>query len=236
MPIAIQGGKPLSRTLLFAIAFVAVACPARAEEPAASEPCPIREFFRQIAGEWVGVCKQSTDGRAADDKYFRAVITEANSGCFKAEFEYFRTGDGGKLTRIGGSSVTTTISSDCQATTRIVGSGELLVDNKPKKQEHDLTECLTTTGPSAIAARGSGSLKVLGMPLGLGKLGKVRDDQSSWSLTGGTLSIHQSLSIAFRALCFSKGFKLDATYSAVRGSDIASQVPKEETTASKAGG
>jgi hypothetical protein len=65
------------------------------------------------------------------------------------------------------------------------------------------------------------------MPLGLGKLGKVKDDQSSWSLSKGTLTVHQSMNIVFRALFVSKSFKLDACYTAVRGTDVSSLLKKE---------
>lgn len=214
---------------------IALACSALCAEtkPAAGA---IKDFFQGIVGEWVGVCKQSTDSRPADDKYFHALITDKGDGHFVAKFEYYRVNDDGTLSRVGLSDVTATIVSENQATTKIIGNGELLVDNKPKKQEHELTESLSATGSGTVEARGNGSLRVMGMPLGLGKLGKVRDDQSSWSLSGGTLSIHQSLSIVFRALCFSKSYKFDAAYTAVRGSDVSSQIPKQSPIVTKSGG
>lgn len=239
MPRAIlrpREGKRLFRIILTILACVVIALPAASEQTSKPTSCAIGEFFHGIVGEWVGVCKQSTDSKSADDKYFHIVITDTGSGHYTAKFEYYRVNDDGTLARIGTSNFTATISSDRQATTRIIGNGELLVDNKAKKQEHDLTESLTSINSETVEARGSGSLKVLGMPLGLGKLGKVRDDQSTWSLSGGTLSIHQSLSIVFRALCFSKGFKVDADYSAVRGSDISSQIPKQTPALTKSGG
>lgn len=187
----------------------------------------IAEFFRGIVGEWVGVCKQATDGQTADDKYFHAQISESATGSFSAAFEYYRLSETGTLVRIGSSSVTATIApTGSTATSRVTGTGEVLVDKKPRKQEHDLTEALTLISDGSVQGTGTGTLKVAGMPLGVGKLGKVRSDTSSWSLSNGTLSIRQSLSIVFKALCFGKSFKVDATYTAVRGSDVASQIPK----------
>lgn len=191
-----------------------------------STPAPgIAEFFRAIAGQWIGVCKQSTDNEPADDKYFRAIIKESSPGLFEAHFDYYRVGDNGALQHIGSSNVTATISA-AGATGRVLGDGEVLVDQKVKRQEHDLTETMTATGTGIVTARGSGSLKVSGMPLGLGKLGKVKDDQSSWSLSNGTLTVHQSMSIVFKALFLSKSFKVDASYTAVRGADVATLLPK----------
>ena len=223
------------RAFLVIIACLTLISPSYCE-PVKPAPGSIGEFFHGIVGEWVGVCKQSTNDQAADDKYFHVVITDKGSGQFSAKFEYFRVNDDGSLTRIGVSDVSATVSSANQASTRIVGSGELLVDDKPKKQEHDVTEVLSSTGSGTVEGHGTGTLKVMGMPLGLGKLGKVRDDQSSWSQSGATLSIHQSLSIVFRALCFSKSFRFDAEYTAVRGSNVYSQVPKHKSVLSKSGG
>jgi len=69
-----------------------------------------------------------------------------------------------------------------------------------KKQEHDLTESLGWIGDGQLRGHGTGTLKVFGDASGTCKLGKVRDDQSAWALSTGTLYIQQSLNIAFRAL------------------------------------
>jgi len=195
--------------------------------PDSTQLCPIAEFFRAIAGEWVGICKQSTDGEAAEDKYFHACVRESGKSCFEARFDYYRLDTTGAPVRIGGSNVVVTVASDCTATGRVTGDGEVLVDQRSKKQEHDLTESLTWLAPDQLQGRGGGSLKVYGMPLGLGKLGKVRDDRSAWKFANGTLSIQQSLNIVFRALCFSKSFKIEASYSAVRGSRL-SDIPAKQ--------
>jgi len=205
------------------------------DDCAAPQAGGIAEFFRAIAGEWIGICKQTTDDDAAEDKYFRAVIKESSPGLFEAHFDYYRADCKGAITHIGSSNVTTTITS-AGATGRVVGDGEVLVDSKAKKQEHDLTETMVSTGNGTVTARGGGSLKVSGMPLGLGKLGKVRDDQSTWCLSGDTLTVRQTMSIVFRALFVSKSFKIDASYTAVRGSDVRGLAAKQAIAASKIGG
>lgn len=205
-------------------------------QPAPEPICPIAEFFRTIAGEWVGICKQSTDGDAADDKYFHVCIREASKSCFEARFDYYRLDGTGAPIRIGGSNVVVTVASDCTATGRIIGNGEVLVDKKSRKQEHDLTESLTWLAHDQLQAHGCGSLRVYGMPLGLGKLGKVRGDRSAWKFADGTLNIQQSLDIVFRALCFSKTFKIEANYSAVRGCSLSDVLPKQPEDIAKSGG
>jgi hypothetical protein len=225
----------LLRAALVVALGLAVGSGAFAQSSTTAPCCPIAQFFRGIAGEWVGVCRQSTDGQCAEDKYFHVSICEEGASCFAARFDYYRLDSSGALVRIGGSSVIVTVASDCSATGRITGNGEVLVDHKPKKQEHDLVESFTSTGDGQIQARGTGTLKVSGMPLGLGKLGRVREDQSSWVVSNDTLSIIQRLNIAFRALCFCKSYKIEACYTAVRGSDVSSQVRQQPADTPKSG-
>jgi len=182
----------LLRTLLIvlALAIASTTAGAQSNQPTSGG---MAEFFRGIVGEWVGVCKQSTDGQPTDDKYFHAVISESEPSTFTARFDYYGVDAGGVVSRIGGSSVTTTIAaSGLSATGKIIGDGVVSLDRKLRKQEHNITESLTLTSAGAIEARGTGAFRVFGMPLGLGKLGKVRDDQSVWSFSTGTLSIRQS--------------------------------------------
>ena len=209
--------------------------PVLSDECAPPPIASIAEFFRSITGDWIGICKQCTDNDPADDKYFHAVIKESKPGLFEAHFDYYRADSKGAPLHIGSSKVTTTITAT-GAVGRVVGNGEVLVDRKTKRQEHDLTETLTATPAGVVTAKGSGSLKVSGMPLGLGKLGKVKDDQSSWSLANGTLTVRQSMNIVFRALFVSKSFKIDASYTAVRGSDVSSLLAKQANAGQKSGG
>ena len=229
------------RIVFIAIALATFGCQACCADTVTPEnaqqaTCPIAEFFRGVLGEWVGVCKQSTDGKTTDDKYFNVSIRETSANNFEAKFDYYRFDTTNKFARLGGSSLKIVVASDCSATARVIGEGEVLVDNKPKKQEHDLTESLTLLSQEQLQARGEGDLKIYGMPLGIGKLGKVQDDQSSWKITNGALSIQQSLSIVFKALCFSKSFKIEADYAAVRGSDLSNLIKKQTAKTTTAGG
>lgn len=172
-----------------------------------------------MSGDWVGTYKQSTNGQAGPESYFKVTVKEGASGTYTAHFEYYNLDAKRALQQIGASDATTTITSPTSATSKIVGTGEVMVDCKAKRQQHDITENLTWNC-GTMTGRGSGSLKVSGMPLGLGKLGKVRDDQSTWQICGDTLTVHQAMSVVFRALFISKSFRVTVDYTATRGTDV----------------
>lgn len=185
------------------------------------------EFFNAIEGDWVGVCRQTTDGKTLEDKYFQATVQKQSNGLFEAGFVYYSIGPKDTMTKIGGSSIRTTIAADgLTAVSAITGSGELLMDKKPKKQEHLLTETVTCIGSGCLEAKGAGTLKVYGTPLGIGQSGKVREDISKWTLTNDTLSITHDMNIVFRALCFSKTIRINAEYTAIRGTELSGKIAR----------
>lgn len=191
-------------------------------QSAASQASP-RSFFRSIIGEWVGTCEQSTDGKQADNKYFHAVVRQIDDSTFDSQFEYFRLDKKtGSPLRIGNSTVTTTVAADGTARNKITGKGIVLVNNEPKNQTHSLLEVLSCASAGSMQGQGSGTIKVGGMPLGLGKNGKVQSATSAWSISNGILNICQTLKIGFRALVFKKKFDVIARYTARRGSDVVS--------------
>ena len=215
-----MNSKYAARLMLLALGLILMLSIVAGAQPAARTN--VREFFRGITGEWIGTCQQNTDGQQADDKYFHAIIREVTPDSFSTQFDYYRVDDKtGGLVKIGTSSVATCISADGTAKNRITGTGEVLVDNKPKKQQHDLTELLSYSNAGSLQAQGNGTLSVSGMPLGLGKNGKVRNDKSMWSLNNGVLCIKQNLNVAFRALFFTKSFNVTAIYTAQRGANVA---------------
>lgn len=195
------------------------------------------DFFGRITGDWIGTCDQSTDGEQADTKYFRATVSQSGANAFNTKFEYFRFDPAtGKLSSIGSSTCTTTIGSDGVAQNKITGTGQILVNNTPKNQSHSLAESLKVTAPGSLQGQGTGSLRVSGMPLGLGKNGQVRKDTSTWQFSDGVLQIEQALNVKFKALIFSKSFDVKASYRATRGTDVASLITKPEKVASRPAG
>jgi len=222
-------GKAMVVVVTVAVSLVVMVavCPA-AETCKSEQPAGAAEFFRGITGNWTGICNQSTNGEKADKKYFRATIRETDPATFESKFEYFRIDPAtGKAVRAGDASVVTNITADGKATSRIVGKGTVLVDHKPKPLQHDLIESLAYLSPGVLQGTTSGAAKVSGMPLGLGKNGKVREGKSSWKLSGGRLLIDQTLKVGFRALFFTKSFNVAAHYIAQRGSDIAALMSEQ---------
>ena len=200
----------------------AAACPAaRAYEADAAE------FYRSITGDWVGTCEQNTDGQPAEKKFFCANIRQTNPSTFESRFDYFRIDAAtGKAVRAGDASVVISINPDGAAAARIVGKGTILVDHKPKPQQHEFTETQVCRSPGTLEGVTSGTIKISNMPLGLGKNGKIRSGRSSWRFSGDALSIDQKLTVGFRVLFFSKNFDVEAHYTARRGSDIAGLISR----------
>ncbi|HOM72499.1 MAG TPA: hypothetical protein PLP86_09655, partial [Armatimonadota bacterium] len=204
-----------------------------------AQPAPgqdARSFFKSIVGSWIGTCEQSTDGEKAENKYFQAVIKQIDGNTFQGEFEYYRLDTKtGSVVPVGQSSFLTTIKPDGTVQNKITGKGTVLVNYKPKDQKHDLSEVLTCIDGSSFQGKGTGTVSVSGMPLGLGKNGKVSDATSNWSLKNGVLSIDQNLKVGFKALFIKKSFKMTAHYTAKRGTNVASIIPKAQAAPTGAG-
>ena len=216
-------GRRLRCVLTIAAALAVALSAAAFAEPLPSSQGSARDFFCAIAGEWIGTCEQTTNGEQAEDKYFHGVVTQLNPDTFESKFEYYRLDEEtGEPHRAGETTVITTFQPDGTATSKIVGKGEVLIKNKPKNQEHELTEVVKCADDGGLQGQGSGVIRVSGMPLGLGKKGKVDKAESSWSLDDGVLTIRQSLNVGFRVLFIKKSFDVVAQYTATRGSDVAS--------------
>lgn len=213
-PISIiQSGRALVLALALALIFPAVSC----AQPDAGA------FFRSIVGEWIGVCEQSTDGEKAGDKYFHFVVKQVDQRTFSSEFKYYRLDEATRTPiHIGDTTIVSTIEPDGTVTNNITGQGTILVDEKPKPQEHQLVEALSCAGDNTLTGRITGNISIGGLLFGLGKNGEVHDGTSAWSLDNGVLTIHQSLKAGFRILFFTKNFTVEAKSTARQGSDVAS--------------
>lgn len=200
----------------------------------AASTSPTRGFFQDIVGEWIGTCEQSTDGQQAENKYFHAVVKPSGPNAFECKFDYYRVDPHtGAPLPIGVSSAAITIAADGSAKNTITGKGTMMVNKKPKSQSHELYETIAAASNGGLAGKGTGAIHVNGMPLGLGKNGKVRTSKSNWSMHNGVLDIQQDFDVAFRALFITKSFKVAAHYSARRGTDIASLMPRQTQASSK---
>ena len=207
----------------------------------AQSPSSPADFFKSIVGDWIGTCEQSTNGEKAENKYFHVTIKQVNPSTFDSKFEYYRLDTKtNKPLIIGTSAVTTTVAADGTVKNKITGKGTILVENKPKNQQHELIEVLTSAAGSGIKGAGTGKISVSGLPFGVGKNGKVQNGTSTWTLNNGVLSINQNIKATFRALFVNKSFNVAARYTAYRGTDVAGLMSKQaragSTPAASAGG
>lgn len=226
------------RTLgCIAVAILLSVLPASAlsAQPKPASSADISALYKSIAGDWVGVCEQSTDGQQAENKYFHASIKETAPNTYTSIFEYYKS-DGATATpiHIGDTTAVTTVQPDGAVMNEIEGSGTVLVDKQPKNQTHKLSEVLTATGPASMAGRITGKISVSGLPFGLGKNGRISDGKSSYSLKDGALTISQTLKAGFKVLVCKKNFTIAANSTARRGSDIAALM-KADRIAEKSG-
>jgi hypothetical protein len=212
----------LNQTILctLGLALITAACYAQAQT---ATPNSTGEFFRKAAGDWIGVCEQTTDGKKAENKYFHATIKQLSANSFRGQFEYYRIDSKtGRPLPAGQSIFMITIGPDGSAKCKITGQGSVMIDkDTAKPQKHELSETIICTS-NGLKGTGSGTVNVSGMPLGLGKSGKIKSDVSYWTLNNDVLSLTQSIKVGFRALVFNKSFQMDARYTARRGTDVAS--------------
>ena len=225
MHLYVDSSSSHLRTLgCIAVAILLSVLPASAlsAQPKPASSADISALYKSIAGDWVGVCEQSTGGQQAENKYFHACIKETGPGTYTSTFNYYRS-DGATATpiHIGDTTAVTTVQPDGAVKNEIEGSGTVLVDRQPKDQTHKLSEVLTATGPASMAGQITGKISVSGMPFGLGKNGQISDGKSSYSLKDGVLTISQTLKAGFKVLICKKSFTITANSTAKRGSNVA---------------
>lgn len=206
-----------------AIAMIAVLIGSTAGySQSASQSSGIESFFESLPGDWVGCVAESTDEKLAGTKYFHAVTRQLSADIYESVFTYYRLDDKtGAPVLAGASGMATKIDAAGTATNTLTGKGDIMVDvNSWKPETHELTEILRTSPTGGVQGTGSGSISVTGMPLGLGRKGKVRGYSSTWSVSNGVLKISQQFDVTFRVLLFRKSFTVTVDYTATRGSDI----------------
>lgn len=189
----------------------------------------VRSFLSGLVGEWIGTCEQCTKNDKPDKQYFHAVLKQLDDGSFECKFQLFRQGDKG-LSLCGETSIVTSFDSKGSAVSKIKGTTEVMVSDKPTDSRHELTETLTCT-EGGLQGKGSGRISVSGTPLGLGKNGQVKSSESVWSIKDGVLSIDQKMSVSFKAVIVTKKVDVQTHYTAKRGSDVKTLLDQKTQTA-----
>ena len=221
--------KPLS--ILIAGLLLASCTIVSAQSPSSQTA---RDLMKSAVGDWIGTCDQTTDGDETESKYFHAKVRQTDECAFRTEFGYYRADPGtGAPVRAGSATMISTIRPDGTVKNSVTGEGSMYVFDQLKPQKHEYAEEIRPTAEGTMEGSGSGTLRVEGMPLGLGKKGKIRDAKTFWSVKNGVLAIRQTLKATFKALIFSKSFRFEAQYTAKRGSDVASLITKGPKVARK---
>ena len=194
-----------------------------------AQPAPsagAADFFRSIVGDWVGTYEHSVNGEQAEDTYFKFSVKQADQNTFASHFEYYRLDPAtGAPQPAGTAKIQTMVQPDGSVKCITTGEGTILVEAKPKAQTYNLLETLCGSD-CGITGKIGGKVSVSGLPLGLGKNGRVSSGSSAWTLDGDTLTIKQSLKTAFKVLLFSKSYSLSASSTATRGTDLAGLMKK----------
>lgn len=193
-------------------------------QPAAS-PTAV-DFYKQVVGDWVGMYEHSTDGEQAEDIYFKFSVKQADPNSFTGQFAYYRLNPAtGDAEPAGTATIQSIVQADGTVKNAISGEGTILVEKKLKQQSYNLIETLGNS-ECGLAGNIGGKTSVSGLPMGLGKNGQVYNGSSIWSLDGDTLTIKQSLKVAFKVLLFNKSYALLASSKATRGTDLAAIMKK----------
>jgi hypothetical protein len=196
----------------------------------ASQSSGIESFFAVLPGDWIGTVSQSTDGKFADTKYFHAITKQLSPDIYETVFTYYRLDEKtGSPVLSGVSGIATKIDAAGTATNSVTGKGDILIDvNTWKPETHELTEVLRVSATGGLEGTGRGSIVVIGMPLNVGKNGKVQNYSSTWSVSNDVLKISQRFNVGFRVFLFSQSFTITADYTAKRGSDLVGMMKAAE--------
>src|SRR5205807_9804534 len=89
-----------------------------------------------------------------------------------------------------------------------------------KNQSFEATGEAQFRGPDLLQAELTGKIAVAGMPLNLGKNGKLRKVTATWSLQDELLIGRMSVEAAFRALLITRRYRFESQFRAQRGSDV----------------
>lgn len=100
------------------------------------------------------------------------------------------------------------------------GSGTVLIDFKAKRQSFEARGEARAADPTHLKAEARGKIAVDGLPLNLGKSGKVRKVTGSLSLDGEQLIGQTRVEVSFGVWVVTKRHRIETQLRARRGSDI----------------
>jgi hypothetical protein len=194
-----------------------------AELPAVSSAraTPGQQFYTRALGHWVGTTVSHLDSDPPVTGYFHLLITRVGENAFQEEYTFYRIHPKTGLLELSGTQLDlSTIDSSGAIHQCCKGSGTILIDFKPKNQAFDAAGEARFTSPDCLEAEVTGKIAVDGMPLNLGKNGKLRKATASWSLEDGKLVGETHVETSFRALLFTKRYRIETQLRAQRGANV----------------
>jgi hypothetical protein len=187
-------------------------------------PNPItdaHQFYVRVLGDWVGTAVSRLGGAEPTMAYFHLVFSRLDANTFREEFTFYRIHpQTGVLAPSGTQSVLSAIGADAVIRQSCRGSGTVLIDMQPKNESFEARGEARMTGPELLQAEAEGRIAVDGMPLNLGKNGKLRKATASWSLQDDKLTGVSRVETSFRGLILVKRFRMETQLRAERGSDV----------------
>jgi hypothetical protein len=188
---------------------------------------PVERFYERILGDWVGTSVARLQGQEPATTYFHLEITRPNARTFREQFTFFRRNSKtGVLERSGSQTSEAVLEPDGQIRCTASATGTILIDFKPKKQRWQASGAGQCEGTDSFVAQVTGQISVDGMPLGLGKNGRIRKARATWTVKGPSLLGRTEVDSRFRALFLSKSFQLVSELRAERGRDIRAYVAR----------
>jgi hypothetical protein len=180
-----------------------------------------QQFYTRVLGHWVGTTVSRLDTADPVTGYFHLLITRVDENSFGEEYTFYRLHPKtGVLERSGTQSDLSTIASNGVIRRTCRGSGTVLIDFKPKNQSFEASGEVHFAGPDRLEAEVKGKIAVDGMPLNLGKRGKLRKATATWSLADDTLTGQTHVETSFRALFFAKRYRIETQLRAQRGANV----------------
>jgi hypothetical protein len=196
-------------------------CCAAAPADTPSPTTEAHQFYLRVLGEWVGTAVSRLSGAEPTLAYFHLVVSRMDANTFREEYTFYRIHpQTGVLAPSGTQSVLSAIGADAVIRQTCRGSGTVLIDMEPKKESFEATGEARMTSPELLQAEAQGKIAVDGLPLNLGKNGKLRKATASWSLQDDKLSGETLVETSFRSFLLVKRFRMETQLRAERGSDV----------------
>lgn len=181
----------------------------------------VERFYGRILGDWVGESVARVQGQDTATTYFHLSVTRAEPGVFHETFTFYRRDSRtGALQPSGTQTNRATLEASGRVRCEAEATGTILIDFKPKKQTWKTTGAGRCEGDDRFCADVSGRISVEGMPLGVGKRGRIRSARASWTLQGEILRGRTEVESRFRAFLVSKSYRVVTEMRAERGRDV----------------